>query len=182
LNHRAIVNRLLSKLELPSLEDAANLVPVLAAQVRDHDHFRALIARCEPEQRWEMYESMRPYLRFKAHELDWYIAEAKAVAEACKLPEWDSEKKAWIEPQPTPEVRTIQRMTEEALLPGRLTLTCRKCTKTETFCAATNRKQDAIDKARELGWGYDVVEKFEMCPKCMEVYAMDPAPGAQTLK
>ena len=173
MNHRHVVNRLLSKLELPGLDDAANLVPVLAAQVRDHDHLRALIAKAEPEQRWNMYESLRPYLRFKAHELDWYIMEAKAVAEACRLPEWDSEKKAWIEPRPAPEIKTIQRAVEETLLAGRLHLTCRKCTFTETFCASTSRKVDAIDKAREAGWGYDATDKFEMCPKCMDVYGIN---------
>jgi hypothetical protein len=170
LNQRFILNRLLSKLELPSLEDAANLVPVLAAQVRDHDHLRALISRCEPEQRWNMYESLRPYLRFKAHELDWYIMEAKAVAEACKLPEWDSEKAAWVEPKPTPEVRTIQKAVEETLMSGRLTLTCRKCTFTETFAAGKEHKAYAIEKARDAGWIYDHASKFEVCPKCSEIY------------
>lgn len=179
INERAIINRLLSKLELPSLDDAANLVPVLAAQVRDHDHFRTLIARCEPEQRWDMYESMRPYLRFTPHELDWYIMEAKAVADACKLPEWDSEKGAWREPKPTPEVKAIQKAVEETLMSGRLTLTCRRCTFTETFAAAKERKADAVEKARDAGWIYDPSAKYELCPKCAEIYAVDTPTGPQ---
>jgi hypothetical protein len=162
------INRLLRELSLGTLDEPGELVPVLASLVDGHAHFAQLIATCEPEQRSAMYDSMKPYLPFEANSLDWYIARAKEKAE--RLPTLDQKTGELNYPQPA-EVQTVQRVVEETLMSGRLHLTCRKCTKTETFVAAKERMIDAIEKAREKGWLYDPVEKFEMCPECTEVYA-----------
>lgn len=83
----AEINRFLGSHGFPPLESGAGLLQALAFMVRDHEHLRSLIARCAPEDRPSMYDSMKPYLRFEAHPLDWYVAESAAMAAQKQLPE-----------------------------------------------------------------------------------------------
>jgi hypothetical protein len=57
--------------------------------VQDHEHLRSLLVRCEPENRSAMYDSLKPYLRFKAKPLDVYIAESADRAARQDLPTID---------------------------------------------------------------------------------------------
>jgi hypothetical protein len=66
--------------------DDPGLVHQLAFFVRSHEHFRSLLVTADPEERRNMYEAMSPYLRFKPRTFDEYMTEARADAEARRLP------------------------------------------------------------------------------------------------
>lgn len=86
------INRMLKNHGLPTLEAPSGLMEALGRQVMNHEHFRSLLVRCEPNERNNMYESLKPHLRFTPHPLDVYIAQAGQDAEARQLPIWDGEK------------------------------------------------------------------------------------------
>lgn len=71
---------------LGQLEDGAGLCAQLGSLVQDHDHLRELLNVCEPELRRDLYESLKPHLRFEAKPLDVYIAELGQQAEIKQLP------------------------------------------------------------------------------------------------
>lgn len=74
------INRVLRSHLLPPLE-SPGVVVALAGIVEDHQHFMELLRACEPNLRRDMYESMSPYLKFKALPLETYIIMAKERAE-----------------------------------------------------------------------------------------------------
>ena len=82
---RRRINQTLGKHGLAQL-DNPGLVGQLAYFVRDHEHFRSLLIACEPDKRTDMFNAMAPNLRFKARSLEQYLIEAKADAEARRLP------------------------------------------------------------------------------------------------
>lgn len=161
-NHR-VINRLLGESGLAQLTDPG-LPSQLAALVRDEVHFKSLMLACEPEHRTAMYEAMAPNLHFRLRPLHEYLIEAQREAEARQLPTIDEAGKLH-EFRPA-ELRTVQSIVEGALLEQHLTVTCRKCTRQETFHGA--RKADAVDAARRAGWIYDGTgpTPFEVCPDC----------------
>jgi hypothetical protein len=59
-----------------------------------------------------------------------------------------------------------QAAVNEMFVNHHLTVTCRKCTKTETFSGV--RKADAVQAARDAGWVYDIFvgRGSEICPDC----------------
>jgi len=71
---KSAINRMLMSHGLGRLEDRAGLMSQLGLLVQDHEHFRSLLARCEPENRSAMYDSLKPYLRFTPKPLDVYIS------------------------------------------------------------------------------------------------------------
>ena len=153
--------------------------------VQDHEHSRSLLVRCEPENRSAMYDSLRPYLRFQAKPLDVYIAESAEKAARLDLPTIDEKGNVNFSPSLTPtieqEVAAIsqeldpaqkqvvdiaQKAVVDALAKWSLTVTCRKCTKAETFSGF--RKADALQAARDAGWVYDSWrDGSEICPDCL---------------
>lgn len=162
---RSSIDKVLMAHGLGRLRDGAGLVAQLAYLTRDHDHFRSLLNRCEPTERRNMYEAMRPYLRFDPKPLDVYISELAMDAEARQLPTIGEGGK-FVPYSGAPEiVSEAQDALDEGLAKGHLTLTCRKCTRTETF--AGYDKADAVKKAREAGWIYSALgEGVEICPDC----------------
>ena len=82
---RRRINKMLGEHGLGQL-DHPGLVNQLAYLVRDHDHFRSLLIACEPDKRTDMFNAMAPNLRFKARTLEQYLTEARADAEARRLP------------------------------------------------------------------------------------------------
>jgi hypothetical protein len=54
---------------LGRLEDRAGAISQLGFLVQDHEHLRSLLVRCEPENRSSRYDSLKPYLGFKAKPL-----------------------------------------------------------------------------------------------------------------
>lgn len=83
-DHQAL-NRVLASHQLGTL-DQQGVVQQLAFLVVDHEHFRELLAVCEPHLRRDMYEAMSGYLRFPARPLDVYMAETARLAVAKELP------------------------------------------------------------------------------------------------
>ena len=70
-----------------------------------------------------------------------------------------------------PEIRSVQAAVEEEMSQHHLTLTCRKCTREETFHG--ERKAEVIFKARQAGWTYGLdptgkgsEKASEICPDC----------------
>jgi hypothetical protein len=58
----------------------------LGSKIRDHEHFRSLLARCEPRERQSIYDSLKPHLHFSPLPLDVYIARSADLAERKQLP------------------------------------------------------------------------------------------------
>lgn len=62
----------LMQMGLARLNDPA-LLPQLGFLVQGHKHLGELLRACQPEQRNEMYEALRPHLGFKPKPLDHYL-------------------------------------------------------------------------------------------------------------
>src|SRR5215831_8055738 len=174
----AAINRMLRSHGLGSLEDGAGLMAQLGFMVQDHEHLRSLLVRCEPENRSAMYDSLRPYLRFTAKPLDVYIAESAEKAAREDLPTYDADGKINFQPSVTANITgeqaAAQAAVNEAFAKQHLTLTCRSCTKQETFSGAS--KADAVHAARSAGWVYyerEGKEPAEICPDCPAVRAVN---------
>ena len=86
VKERLEINNFLGRRGLATLDDPRGLVQQIGYLVQDHDHLRSMLIRCEPEHRRDMYESLKPYLRFEARPLDVYIAEGQQDAERRQLP------------------------------------------------------------------------------------------------
>jgi len=193
IENRQTLNRYLGVHGLSTLDDPQGLCAQLGFLVEDHAHFRSLINKCLPEYRADMYEALRPHLSFTPRPLDVYIAELGQQAEAEQLPTVDLEGK--FHAYRVAEIRSLaeaddeiersqQESAEEAedlyrlrstieglvgqqLSKHHLTLTCRSCTREETFHGGT--KGDAIWKARKAGWTYGLDKTGqgkEICPDC----------------
>jgi hypothetical protein len=80
------INRILANHNLPSLEAPNGLMEALGSRITDHEHFRSLLARCEPNQRTSMYNALKPHLKFSPLPLDVYIARSAELAECKQLP------------------------------------------------------------------------------------------------
>jgi hypothetical protein len=188
---KSAVNRMLMSQGLGKLNDPG-LIPqigfLVSRVVTNHAGFCELIERCEPAERGNMYEAMRPYLRFEVKPLDVYVAEIGMRAEAKRLAVIDPES-GELRPFRVPEIKTgalgvAQASVEREFAKFHLTLLCKQCTREQTFCGAF--KDDAVRFARAAGWrtrlarqeaigGEDAVEdvsklvetfQYELCPKC----------------
>lgn len=165
---RQQINRFLGRAGLAQLDEPAALVQQMATLIQDHDHFRRLLAKCEPEQRYQMYESLAPRLRFTAKTLGDYMIESAQIAEERQWPTVAPD--GTLLPFKTAEVETDEYIAEQAIkaeqAKERLWLVCKKCTKEAVFYGA--RKVDAIRDARASGWTYDEVAGTgrEVCPDC----------------
>lgn len=144
--------------------DAPGTMSQMGYLVRDHEHLRELLTACVPEERGNMYETLRPNLRFKAHPLDVYLSQAAQEADAKKLPAWDGEK---FIPYRDYERKATQAITKDMILAakgGTLKVVCAKCTVEASFVGLT--VVSAAIEARKAGWVYDREAEQETCPKC----------------
>ena len=150
---------------LAQLEEPGLLCHQLGYFVRDHEHFRSLLATCDPETRRDMYDSLSPYLRFPAKPLEDYMMATKAKAEAEQLPQWNETTQTYQAYRP-PEVRSLEQILTAAVANYALTVTCRRCTRTKTFFGI--RKADAVAALREAGWTWNELngDACEICPEC----------------
>lgn len=171
MQNRLEINRALGMLGLGQLEDGAGLLKQLAFLVEDHDHFRQMLMKCEPENRRDMYESLRSYLRFAPHSLDQYLSDAARIASERQWPTQGADGK--LHPFRVPEVNSdtsdealIRQILAPEIAEEHLRLVCRKCTREAYFHGM--RKADAVFEARQAGWSYDEVagEGREVCPEC----------------
>lgn len=170
---RQTINRYLRAHGLATLEDPQAMVPQLAFHIVDHEHFKRLINTTEPEYRREMYEALKPHLGFEPKPLDVYIAELGQQAETEQLPTVDRDgnfhafRVSTVKSASSELEEVIVEILEEELSKFHLTLTCRSCTREETFHGGT--RGDAIWKARRAGWTYGLDNTGrgrEICPEC----------------
>jgi hypothetical protein len=170
---KSAINRLLQSHGLGRLEDGAGLISQLGFMVMDHEHLRSLLARCEPENRSAMYDSLKSYLRFTPKPLDVYIAESAERAAKQNLPTIDAVGNVNfnepLTPELGPDVAAAQAAVNDSIAKHVLTVTCRSCTKQEAFTGDT--KYDAIVNARLARWVYYEVDgqPREICPNCPAV-------------
>jgi hypothetical protein len=187
---KSAINRMLGTHGLPPLESGAGLMVALGYLVRDHEHFRSLLIRCEPEKRTDMYNALRGSLRFTAKPLDVYIAESAMKAEREKLPTIDDKGEvSWPKNDPSKadiagareaaaNLFMAQDAVNEAFAKKKLWLVCNKCSKEAVFMGDT--KTDAIFQARADGWVYyehtdkdGKVTPREICPECPAARKVD---------
>jgi hypothetical protein len=165
---RSAINRMLGSHGLGQLEEGAGLMAQLGFLVQDHEHLRSLLARCEPESRSAMFDSLKSYLKFQAKPLDAYIAESAMRAEAQKLPvvAGDGTYKWPQAAASDAEIAALQASTRDLFEGCSVVLTCMKCTREAKFEGLT--KMDAIVNARMDGWSYWVydAEIRAICPEC----------------
>jgi hypothetical protein len=155
---------------LNKLEDPA-LVPAMAALINHgyrlmgHDFFLGLINECEQERRYEMYEALKPHLKFKPWPLEKYISVLKEhagnVASTWAPTEIGEKKSAQPIKFNGHEFEEVAPDDAEGCL---LTLTCYKCTRKADFHGIT--PVQAVMVARHDGWVRDLVMQKEICPKC----------------
>ncbi len=172
------INHELKKMGLATLGEAGALMSQLAMFVRDENHFRSLLNACDPEDRRDMYESLRPNLRFELKPLDVYVAEMAIDAARRQLPTIGPDG-GLVAYKPPPEIRIDDALATDAIAADiakyRLHVVCVVCTAEDTFSGIT--QEDAVKAAREYGWrmGFkrvDVADPFsreqvEVCPKCV---------------
>lgn len=156
------INRVLKARGLPSLE-APGVVEALAFLVEDHTHFMELLRACDPELRRDMYESMRPHLRFPAKPLDHYLAMSQAHAAAAELPVMDAQ--GFLHPYNVPYVSTVVNRVEVPKV--QLWAKCGTCGKESIFLGST--KADAVFTLRSAGWGWDEFDDSNtICVDCLD--------------
>lgn len=80
------INHILANHGLPSLDAPRGLMEALGGKIRDHEHLRSLLIRCEPKERQSMYDSLKAHLKFSPLPLDVYIARSADLAERKQLP------------------------------------------------------------------------------------------------
>lgn len=156
---------MLGRAGLATLDDPAGMCQQLGFLVEGHDHFRQLLNRCDPEHRRDMYEALKPHLRFEAKPLDVYISELGQIAEREQLPTIGPD--GLFQPFHVAEIRTdLERAVDQAIAKWTLTVVCRKCTREAEFYGA--RKADCVQAARDAGWVLQIIgdTKFEICPEC----------------
>ncbi len=154
---------LLRRRGLPS--DLSEAVKMLARTViRDHKHLQTILTTCDPADRRDFYEALRPHLPFIAKPLDVYIAEAGQMADREKLPVLD-ENGNLLEFRPTQDIRSAEKAVARALASKILTLTCSKCLAEEEFPQIGLETAVAVRiKALKAGW---VLVPEVVCPACV---------------
>jgi hypothetical protein len=178
--NRALMSNGLGKLDDPGL--VRQLGFLVSRSVKTHDEFRTLINRCDPAERPNMYEALKPYIRFELKPLDVYIAENFAIAEAKQLPTIGPDGQ--LVEFKVPEIRSkaeptalqiAQRVINDSFARFRLSVFCPRCTREAVFTGL--RREDALEAARAAGWRMAVEitlgerKPFEICPQCVDTRA-----------
>jgi hypothetical protein len=130
------------------------LVPQMARLIPDHNTFLGMLNSCDKEKRTEMYEALRPHLKFQAWPLESYLI---------RLKEHASNLDSKFKPIKVGDQK-FQETSRDTATGCIITLTCCKCTRFEEFYAPT--PVQAMCMAREKGWVRDLVREKEICPKC----------------
>jgi hypothetical protein len=170
-DRRKLENQLIV-MGLNKLDDPA-LIPALANIINSHPGFSnphafylGLLNECDQAKRTEMYEALKPHLKFRVWPLEKYVRllkeHASNVASTWAPPKIESEK------QPVKfagkEFEEVAADSAEGCI---LKLTCHKCTKSEEFYGLT--PVEAVTVARAEGWVRDLMLQKEICPKCPAV-------------
>ena len=153
------INRVLKSWGLGSLNEPG-IVETFARAVDNHDHLTKLLRACEPQLRRDMYQAMKPHLRFTAKPLEEYVIAAKEAAEAAQLPRMDAEGNLLPYAYITASIMTVEVPEFE------LWVQCHRCRKEAFFYG--ERKVDAIQVMRNSSWAFDELNESGMCPECLD--------------
>lgn len=135
----------------------------LAQGITDHDKFRRMLVKVEPDKRRSCYETMKHLVPFKVKPLDAYLIQAGEIAEREQQPTIDAEGR--LQEFKVPEVgNKLIDAANKALGTGTATLTCQQCTVQEKFTGET--KVAAHIKAVDAGWAFRSEKWY--CRKCTE--------------
>ena len=166
---RAFVERQLRRFGIGSINDA---IAALAKTIRDHKHLETFLTSIESlADRQEVYDSIRPHLRFEPWPLDRYVASANRMAEREQLPILGEDGQ--LHPfRPAQDVKTVENVLAAAIAKRKLTLTCVRCNKLEEFFQVGEETQvDVRKKALKAGW---LLFPEEKCPKCFDKMKVKP--------
>ena len=164
MDNRQTINRYLGNRGLATLENPGAMVQQLGFLVEDDQHLKQILNKCEPHERRNCYEALRPHFasrrgRWTSTSRSWDGGADPGVA--------DSGQRRQVPRLRTPEIRSVQAAVDGEMAKHHLTLTCRKCTREETFHG--ERRAEVIFKAREAGWTYGLDgsgKGKEICPSC----------------
>lgn len=152
----------LSGLNSPDLVvQMANLINNHPGFTNSHAFYLGFINGCPQEKRTEMYEALRPHLKFDVWPLEKYISLLKE--HASNVESYYDPVKVGTEPIRFngQDLQEVGSKDADACL---LKLTCYKCTKSAEFYGQT--VVTAITVARADGWKRDLAEQKEVCPDC----------------
>lgn len=88
-SEKAQINRFLGSAGLGQLSDPGLIQQIgflAGKKIRNHDDLKVWINTCDPAERGNMLEALRPYLKFTPKPLDVYVAEIGMQAEIDQLP------------------------------------------------------------------------------------------------
>lgn len=148
--------------------DSPDLIQQLASLVNQwqgdrHEFLLGLINECDDKDRSQMYNAIRPHLKFKPLPLDQYVAQIAERAGAMV-----SQRKMRVEgsrPLPIQVGRDSFVPVPKALATGVVaTVRCHRCPKVEKFQDAT--PVGAMLKARKAGWIREAGFNKECCAEC----------------
>jgi hypothetical protein len=142
------INHLLRSKGLAGLDQPRELFSQMGHLVRDHAHFRSMLNACDPSDRRQMYEALKPNLTFKAKDLWQYESEMSYDAEVRQLPTIDAN--GALKPFRVSEARALSDRVSEVIAKEHLILVCAKCTREEAFHGMT--KYECVLAARAAGW------------------------------
>lgn len=148
------------------IEQLAHLVSAWPGD--KHDYLRDLLNECDQDKRYEMYEALRPKLKFKALSFSQYEAQialkaGAAVSRGHMRVTGQAPKSIEIGGQ---KLAIVPREHSEGAV---ATVRCHRCPKTDQFLAAT--PAGAMIAARAAGWVRDKAVNKETCPECTEALA-----------
>src|SRR5579871_1791973 len=155
----------LNRLEDPELfPQLAQIINAHPGFSNSHAFYLGMLNECEQSRRREMYDALRPHLKFDVWPLEKYISLLKE--HASNVESVDHPVVVGKEPVKFAgrEFREVRLDEAEGCL---LKLTCYKCSKWEEFFGIS--PVEAVTVARGEGWKRDLALQKEVCPKCSGV-------------
>lgn len=149
---RKIENKLLM-MGLKKLSDPG-LVEQLGRLIPNEDILLGMINECDEEKRSEMYDAIRPHLKFHVRELDYYVNKIKERANAAA---------SRAQPISIGEEQYAQCREVDATMVI-IDFRCHSCGRMGMFHAKT--PVTAVILARQAGWVHDNALNKEICPRC----------------
>jgi hypothetical protein len=130
------------------------LIPQMAELIKDHEFYLGMLNEVSGQQRQEMYEALRPHLKFRPWPLETYVAKMK-------------ERAAAIESREQPiavgdkQYQEVPHTHADGVV---VDVKCALCPRTNSYFGKT--PLTAVILARQDGWVRDKLLNKEVCPKC----------------
>jgi hypothetical protein len=135
----------------------------LGEWIGKHEFLRDLLNECDRDKRSDMYEAIRPFLKFKVKAFNHYEL---MISE--KAGNFVSKRKMRVTGEREKPIQVgdhkILITTPENGTLGWAMLRCHQCERIEKFLGKT--PVDAMYKARAAGWRRNVALEQESCPEC----------------